>query len=285
LKALEARYKINRYELFTVAIGEGLGYRFDSSASEKDFLNGTVSGYGELGTDVFGTELKQLRSLKLLGPDFVESVFPKNFEGQYATFFDKNPGDFFLQAEERAEAGDNYKPTTVVSAVFKNLRSGMIGFSAVYAHRQMMFLNDAASLGYKNPSADESAYWTYYYFQSPGSALSSLKNRGIAVRNLGTEPDGSRPKGIPMKCLKRVATMRHAMAKNSLDLSAKCNLKLFQNNFVPMEPVNSVNSIQPNSVPNAPVKIFVPEPKSEGFELPVVQPQNQNSGAPLNPAM
>jgi hypothetical protein len=219
LSALAARLNVNKYELFTVAVGEGLGFRFDNAYDEQAFLNDPVSGFGELGTDVFGSELSELRSAQLLPSDFKEIKGQQNFNV---------PGDFYLKDHERSEAADQGATVTVKSAEFRNLKAGLTGFSALYANRQRMFLSLASRLGYKNITADQKMYWNYYYYQNPGMAGNALRSRGIAVRFIGTA-DSPRPPGIPMKSLKRVATMRHVMGKRSLEIETPCRQPVFGN--------------------------------------------------------
>ena len=230
-KDIEARTKINRYELFTVAVGEGLGSIFDYAPTEADFINASVSGYDSLGMDNFGSELPSLRAANLLPPDFKEA---KNED----EFYVKGIGDFIVTEHVRKEAADGGKETRVRSAMFRNMKSALTGFAALYGNRRRMFEADAKGR-YPKISIDEYAYWDYYYYQNPGLAASALNSRGIKVVNLGLEPDAPHPKSIPMKSLKRVATMRDMMSKNVLDLAVKCNADLFKGPPRESEPVGA----------------------------------------------
>lgn len=211
LKDLENRLGVNRYELFTVAVGEGLGFLFDDYGMKEKNLDKIISGFVYLGTDVFGTELPTLRSRGLLPNDFLEGFEEKDLK--------RGEADFMLVDHERSEAADNGQTVIVKSVDFSNLKTGLTGFAALYANRRLAF---EATTGRKNHSLDEYAYWTYYFYQNPGLAKKAIRSRGYTVRNTGNEADTDRPKSIPMKSLKRVATMRHVMSRNALDLSVEC---------------------------------------------------------------
>jgi hypothetical protein len=62
--------KMNKYDLFTVIMGEGFGWQFDEHPN--DIMTAEVDGYVVLGVDFFVDELQNMKNEGLLPSDFSE---------------------------------------------------------------------------------------------------------------------------------------------------------------------------------------------------------------------
>ena len=215
----------DRYEFFTIAMGEGLGELFDSSAGHaaivtdgspiddpdivvktpsdtpKKFLqdprNIDVPGFGVLGTDWFGAEFPKLR----------KKTFAKPYIGNFVA------NTHFVNSNQFNEREEN-----VISADFKNLEIGLNAFAAVYLERRQMYLVDSKNcLGSVSSDEDEIMYWSYYYFRRPAEAKSKLCSSNGKIPTPRPQEDGEHPKNIPIQCLKRVATKKFLSLEKVLD--------------------------------------------------------------------
>jgi hypothetical protein len=194
---------LNKYDLFTVAMGEGMGWYFDRAQSEKDLVEAPVDGYVYLGVDFFVDEL----------PLFLK-------EGYLPSSFVKNSA-FTTHIVTRDEPGDHGVPIKIEVPTFTNFKASMQAIAAYYGRRLKMATNLASRSGFGTLSADEKSFWAYYFYQNPQLARSSMLSNGKKV--FGTKPDSSRPKDIRSKSLKRVVTARYFEGYKMLEDSAKCN--------------------------------------------------------------
>lgn len=205
---------VDVYDLFTVAMGEGLGFFFDKTTlrggpddvSSKEALLGVpVNGYGYLGVDFFLSNLPSLISSGLLPPDFQE--------GRAFTTF----------SVERNEPADNGTPIVIRVPLFVNLEKAILGFGALYAQRVRMAESQARTLGLGTLNRDQNTFWGYYFYQNPGIAADAMRNSGLGI--LSSKPDEDRPWDIRRKSLKRVVTSRYFEGYKILESSAQasCN--------------------------------------------------------------
>jgi hypothetical protein len=190
---LGKKYNISGYELYAVAMGEGLGFLLD--ILNKYNINPDsimVSGFVFLGTDNFANDADRLRKKKLL---------PDNFRGD--SYY--RPKDYKNEAKQ-----------VVPSAEFTGLTNALTGFAAVYAERQQTVVADGIKLGYPSPSEDEKRFWTYVYF-NPGrdkTAFEQLKENGsFHIKNMKFNRTDEHPAGVHSKAYKRVATEKYVEKK------------------------------------------------------------------------
>ncbi len=215
----------DRYEFFTIVMGEGLGELLDSSAgyvrvitdgspmddpdiavkipsnTPKKLLQDPrtmdIPGFGILGTDWFGAEFPELR----------KKAFAKPYIGNFVE------NTHFVNSNQFNEHGEN-----VVSADFKSLDIGLNAFAAVYLERRQMYLEDSKTcLGSISNDEDTRMFWSYYYFRRPSEAKSKLCSSRGKIPNARPEEDGEHPKNIPIQCLKRVATKKFLSQEKVLD--------------------------------------------------------------------
>lgn len=215
----------DRYEFFTIVMGEGLGELLDSSAgyarvitdgspiddpdiavktpsdTPKKFLQDPrtleIPGFGVLGTDWFGAEFPKLR----------QKAFAKPYIGSFVV------NTHFVNSNQFNERGEN-----VISADFKNLEIGLNAFAAVYLERRQMYLEDSKTcLVSISNDEDIRMFWSYYYFRRPAEAKRKLCSSGGKIPNARPEEDGEHPKAIPIQCLKRVATKKFLSREKVLD--------------------------------------------------------------------
>lgn len=171
-------------ELFTIAMGEGLGIFFDEGQGE----NTEVSGFVYLGTDHFSSESN--RYTKYLPTDF-------------------NKGDEFREISHT-----NEKKQPVKSAMFKNLRVALTGFAAVYKYHRQLAINYGTELKYGQPTPEQLHFWSYYFFQSPNGAKPILqKNSSWDYSKKEFDKNSPHPSDIASKCYKRVATWQYIKSK------------------------------------------------------------------------
>ncbi len=175
--------------MYTIMIGEGLGYIYISGP--EDFEDGKlitdrpISGFTGLGLDFFSHPDEYPRFKKYLPNDF-------------------NEGDEFEAWE--ATRKERYGEEKVPSAIFDNMENAVHGFGAVLKHRQELFLRQSKAMGYLKPTADEKAYWSYYYFQAEGDAKRALEDReGLDIK----KSTATSRKSIHIKALERVAAWRY----------------------------------------------------------------------------
>lgn len=178
-----ARVGIAPSELFTIAMGEGLGFVFDQGWDEKS----EISGFGLLGTDHFSSEFNKYKK-----------YLPSNF----------NRG-----AEFREEINENELRQIVKSATFKNLRVALTAFAAVYKFHRQIAITYGNTLGYGQPTPDQLHFWSYYFFQMPNGAKPVLKKSGSwDFSKMKFDKTSSHPSAktqFPSLCYKRVATWRY----------------------------------------------------------------------------
>ncbi|MEI8027195.1 MAG: hypothetical protein WCI18_12685 [Pseudomonadota bacterium] len=215
----------DRYEFFTIVMGEGLGELLDSSAgyarvitdgspiddpdiavkiasdTPKKFLQDPrtleIPGFGVLGTDWFGAEFPKLR----------QKAFAKPYIGSFVA------NTHFVNSHQYNERGEN-----VISADFKSLEIGLNAFAAVYLERRQMYLEDSkACLGSVSNDEDTRMFWSYYYFRRPAEGKNKLCSSGGKIPNVRPEEDGEHPKAIPIQCLKRIATKKFLSQEKVLD--------------------------------------------------------------------
>ncbi|WP_038008105.1 RHS repeat-associated core domain-containing protein [Terrimonas ferruginea] len=122
LRSTAARGLLSARQLYTTAIGEGLNIFLQ----KIDDPNSEVSGYSFLGTDHFASEAAELKRQGYL------------------------PKDFNVGEEYTVETNTNELGQAVNSAIFKNLESALIAFSAVAQHRAQAAINAGEKLGYGN---------------------------------------------------------------------------------------------------------------------------------------
>jgi hypothetical protein len=179
-------------ELFTIAMGEGLGFVFDEGVDEKS----KISGFGRLGTDHFSSGFNKYK--KYLPADY-------------------NRGDEFEEEIDKNEKGQIVK-----SAAFKNLRVGLTAFAAVYKFHRQLAINYGNDLGYPQPTPDQLHFWSYYFFQmpygeKPWHAMPALKKAGswdfTKMKFDKTSSHPSYTSDFPSLCYKRVATWRYIKSK------------------------------------------------------------------------
>ncbi|GAL82645.1 MULTISPECIES: hypothetical protein [Algibacter] len=180
--------------LFNIAVGEGFGkFYLDVEGFYKDNkiqTNRRVYGFLQLGIDFFGSKKEYPRFEKYLPKDY-------NVDDEYK-----------ISESFRDEAhGEEYVP----SATFKDLQSGIEAIAAVLKHREEMFIRAYKEFGYGNPSEDESAYWTYYFYQNETEARMRLGNNGGF--NIFYSDETSR-ETIHIKALERVASWRYLLYYN-----------------------------------------------------------------------
>ena len=215
----------DRYEFFTVAMGEGLGELFDSNAgytslitdgspmddpgtapktpsdTPKQFLQDPrtieIPGFGVLGTDWFGAEFTELRQKSLAKPYI---------------------GHFLLNTHFVTSNQLNERNESVISADFKSLEIGLNTFAAVYLARRQMYVEDSKScLGSVSADADTVMFWSYYYFRRPSEAKQKLCSGDGKIPTANSDEDGEHPKNIPIQCLKRIATKKFLSREKVLD--------------------------------------------------------------------
>lgn len=195
---------INKYDLFTVAMGEGLGFYFDRGHTANSLLNGPVDGFVYLGVDFFLTGLAGFKSKGLL---------PQNFsEGTH----------FSVRQVERNEPGDNGTPITLNVPVFFGMRNALLAMGANYTDRQIMARDFAQKSGRGALNKDEISFWSYYFYQNPTLARNSMSSNGKRV--FATGEDSVRPKGIRNKSVKRVVTARYLESYRTLESDVPCEL-------------------------------------------------------------
>jgi hypothetical protein len=193
---------VNSYDLFTVAMGEGIGFYFDLPHTRDSLLNGPVDGYVYLGVDFFISDLPGFKTRGLLPQTFSEG------------------NQFSVRQVVRNEPGDNGVPITLNVPVFNGLRSALTAMGAYYADRQNIARRYAQTLGLGTLSKDEISFWSYYFYQNPALARSSMRNNGKRV--FATGEDSVRPKGIRNKSAKRVVTARYLESYGVLESGVSC---------------------------------------------------------------
>lgn len=206
------RANIDPIELFTLAIGEGLSFWIDQNSYSFDK---PVSGYTYLGLDFFSEMYNNPNVKKYLPAGYTQ-----------VTSFSTSPQDEFIRQDvERNEAGGK---TTVPSAMFKNLQSGIDGLAAVYASARDLILDHGQKKGYGTPTSEQKQFWSYYSFQSFEKAKAALVlTKGWDFSSFYTTSDpkyvivtkGNHPKNISSKALKRIATTKYIKIKTKTILN------------------------------------------------------------------
>ncbi|MEM5540151.1 hypothetical protein [Olleya sp. AS48] len=194
IEKVAANTKLKPSYLFTIAVGEGLGLLYlDLATNYKN---------NKLVTD------KQINGFQVLGLDFFSS--PK----EYPRFKKYLPNDYNIHDEYEpymAERNERYGKEIVPSAKFKDLESAIEGIGAVLAHRRDLFHINYKKFGYKNPTEDEEAYWSYYFYQAEGDAKRLLEdNGGLDIFFLKSTSRST----IHVKALERVASWRYLLHYN-----------------------------------------------------------------------
>lgn len=182
--------------LYTYAIGEGLGKKHLSKATNYDSTTGILrtdaptSGLNHFGVDDFGDDYSRA---------MVKKHLPKDY----------NEGDEFFVA--KGHRPNDFGRKEVNTAFFKDLESGFEGFAAILLHRRDLFITHARQLGYPNPNEDQIAFWTYCYFQGEGRAKRYLiYNKGLDYN----KPPISDMKEVKELALERLATWRYIEMNN-----------------------------------------------------------------------
>jgi len=184
--------------LYTIAVGEGLGdvyvspeynYNKDPKTNKLSLkIDQEIRGFSVLGVDDFSDDFPRVK--KYLPSDYNEG-------DEFVSQFESRKGEWGRQG--------------VNSAIFKNLESALLGYSAVLAHRRDLFKAHAKELAYSTPTEDQLAYWTYCYYQGEGRAKKYLKsNKSLDF----TLPAPAEMKGVKLKALERVATWRYVQFRN-----------------------------------------------------------------------
>ncbi|MBC9795071.1 hypothetical protein [Sinomicrobium weinanense] len=183
--------------LYTIAIGEGLGVTYaDILANYKDDVLKTdvsIDGYQSLGVDDFSSDFPR-----------VKKYLPEDY----------NEGDEYTSKQiVRNEWGGE---TVVNSATFDGLKNALYGFGAILLHRRDRFLEHKREFKYGIPTEDQSAFWTYVYFQGEGTGRKYLENNGDMDYTSAPPSNVARiggPDGIRYKALERLATWRYMKTK------------------------------------------------------------------------
>lgn len=207
-KNVAAKLRLDPYDLYTVAMGEGLGFYFDRTPTPDQLFAGPVDGFVYLGVDFFVSELPGLIRRGLLDANFRKGVA------------------FETRIVERNEPGDNGMPIRLEVPVFRDLQTALMGFGAVYADRTDLAIEFARSNGFGALDRDQQSFWGYFFYQNPGAARSSMLANGTQV--FTNQPDSVRPKDVRTKCLKRVVTARYLDGYQVLDGGSSCAKPLWR---------------------------------------------------------
>ena len=207
-KNVASKLRLDPYDLYTVAMGEGLGFYFDRNPNSDLLLAGPVDGFVYLGVDFFVSELPGLINRGLLDSGFRKGVA------------------FDTRIVERNEPADNGMPIRLEVPVFRNLENALMGFGAVYADRMDLAIGFARSNGFGALDRDQRSFWGYFFYQNPGSARSSMLANGTRV--FTNQPDAVRPKDVRSKCIKRVVTARYFDGYKVLDSGGVCQAPLWR---------------------------------------------------------
>lgn len=244
-------YFVDRYEFYTIALGEGLAFYFDVFANlkqgdveeykqrmqsvlqinqnpfselfplynflaERSFSRKSSAHSAEVRDFLVDPRGLPLYGFGFLGIDWFAAEFPQLRNRSYAKPY---IGDFvelrdFFPLEVQNELNEKVK-----TAVFRNLESGLQAFAAVYLERRNMFLSDARQCQISIPQDSETRmYWTYYYFMRPDLAKKKMcSERSLRFYQASESEDGHRPQKIPLKLLKRLATRKFVSQEKVLD--------------------------------------------------------------------
>ena len=207
-KNVAAKLRLDPCDLYTVAMGEGLGFYFDRQSSPEQLLAGPVDGFVYLGVDFFVSDLPGLISRGLLDSGFRKGVA------------------FDTRMVERNEPADGGVPIRLEVPVFRDLETALLGFGAVYADRTDLAIEFARSKGFGTLDRDQRSFWGYFFYQNPGAARSSMLANGTRV--FTNQPDAVRPKDVRSKCMKRVVTSRYLDGYKVLDGGGACSVPLWR---------------------------------------------------------
>ncbi len=180
--------------LFTIAVGEGLGHLYldlDLNYKKNKLItNKEINGFQTLGLDFFSSPKEYPRFKKYLPKDY-------NIHDEYEPYM--------------VERNERYGKEIVPSAKFKDLESAIDAIGAVLAHRRDLFVKYRKDFALKNPTEDETAYWTYYFYQAETDARRLLRdNKSLDIFH---SKSISR-KSIHIKALERVASWRYILHYN-----------------------------------------------------------------------
>lgn len=176
--------------LYTIAIGEGLGFTYLDYDQFPDNYNTTVNEEGEtvptslktdklvdgfqsLGVDDFGSEASRYSAY--LPDDFNEGTLATRINPitrETITYIPEADAEFASRTYIN-ELGENTQ-----SAIFRDMRSAVEAFCATVAHRQATFIRHKNEFGYGAPTEDQLIYWTYVYYQGEGRARRYLEDSG-----------------------------------------------------------------------------------------------------------
>ena len=177
--------------LYTIAVGEGLGYLYlDLASNYKNNLlivDKQINGFQTLGLDFFSSPKEIPRYQKYLPNDY-------NVHDEYEPFM--------------AERNERYGKEMVPSAKFKDLESAIEGIGAVLAHKKDLFEKYRKDFGHKTPTEDQFAYWTYYFYQAESDAKRILKDKTTLDIFYSKETS---IKTIHVKAVERVASWRYVL--------------------------------------------------------------------------
>lgn len=148
-----------------------------------------------LGIDTFSTSVDRLKASGLLPKDF-------------------NEGD-----EYKVSWNINEEGKTVYSAIFKDVESSLIAFTAVANNRKRLVLQDGKKLGYEEPSEDQILFWTYTYFQGQGRGFKALEKNGswdisdLEVAGEKIDTKSKYPTSVRSIAYKRLVSWRYIKLK------------------------------------------------------------------------
>ncbi len=195
VEKVAARVSLKPSYLYTIAVGEGLGELYldldHNYKNNKLLTDKKINGFQTLGLDFFSSPKEYPRFKKYLPRDY-------NIHDEYEPYL--------------AERNERNGKEIVPSAIFKDLESSIEAIGAVLAHRRDLFIKyrkDYAII--KNPTEDETAYWTYYFYQAEDDARRLLRdNKSLNIFHSKTK---SR-KSIHIKALERVASWHYILHYN-----------------------------------------------------------------------
>jgi len=176
IESIATHYNFIPSYFATIVLTEGLGWaylglnsNFEATPPYNVRNDKIVSGYQAAGTDDFGSEYSRYK--KYLPASFNEG----------ASRSDLLTGAEFIKKEEINERGKK-----TISAEFSNMESMIWAFGATLSHRRDLFEKKRKELGFKQPTEDEIAYWTYIYYQGEGDAkrmMNAASSLAIFGRN------------------------------------------------------------------------------------------------------
>jgi RHS repeat-associated protein len=165
--------------LFTIAMGEGLGYFYSVGVNNR--FDVSISSYVAFGLDMFGSAVHNYKNNGTLPADFNSGGTKKVREGDEldlsssfppgSEYFDlRNPNG---SPRIRNESGGKMD---IFPVTFKNIETGALGASAVYATAYRSASEKAIALGWENLNENQSVYYSYFDVQAPNGELDRYGN-------------------------------------------------------------------------------------------------------------